>query len=140
VSEQNVDLLRRVAEAYNARDVEAFTAYFDPSVELYSEMTTPGGSLYRGHEGIRQLFRDLEDGWQEIRGEPESFFDLGDQTLVFYEARGRGRKSGAEVSMSVALMAEWRDELIVYFKTYRDRKDALAELGVSEDELEPIAP
>jgi hypothetical protein len=42
--------------------------------------------------------------------------------------------------MPAAQMARWRDGLIVYYKGYIHREDSLRELGVSEDELEPIAP
>ena len=34
----------------------------------------------------------------------------------------------------------WRDGLIVYFKSYARREDALSDLGVSEDQLEPTDP
>jgi hypothetical protein len=33
-----------------------------------------------------------------------------------------------------------RDGLAVYFKTYTDQAEARRDLGVTEDELEPIAP
>jgi hypothetical protein len=35
---------------------------------------------------------------------------------------------------------KWRDGLAVYFASYVDRDQALRDLGVSEDKLEPIAP
>ena len=36
--------------------------------------------------------------------------------------------------------ATWRDGMIVYIEAYAHREDALTDLGVSEDELEPIEP
>jgi hypothetical protein len=71
---------------------------------------------------------------------PEAFFDLGEQTLLFTVLRGRGRQSGAEVATPVALLARWRNELMVYVKGYVHREDALRDLGLSEDALEPSAP
>jgi hypothetical protein len=61
-------------------------------------------------------------------------------TVVFYVAHGRGRQSGADVAMPAAVAVRWCDGLCVYFKGYTHREDALRELGVSEDALEPIAP
>ena len=72
--------------------------------------------------------------------EPEAYFALGEQTLLFYVLRGRGRQSGAEVTMQLAQVARWRDNLMVYSKVYTDKGEALRDLGVSEDALEPIAP
>jgi hypothetical protein len=42
--------------------------------------------------------------------------------------------------MPVALVFEWLAGLIVYFKSYVDRRHALSDLGVSEGELVPIEP
>jgi hypothetical protein len=141
VSRVTVELLRRVIEAYNARDVEAFIAYFDPSIELHSAFAAVGGAVYLGHDGLRTFFRDFEDAWGGVvRVEPEAYFDLGEQTLAFYLLHGRGRQSGAEVAMPNALVARWRNGLIVYLKAYAHREDALGDLDVSEDALQPIDP
>ena len=40
--------------------------------------------------------------------------------------------------MPIAAVFRWRDGPLVYFKGYTDRGEALRDLGVSEDELEPI--
>jgi hypothetical protein len=42
--------------------------------------------------------------------------------------------------MPAAHVYGWRDGLLVYFKGYAHGEDALRDLGVSENELEPIAP
>jgi hypothetical protein len=76
----------------------------------------------------------------EIRGEVEAFFDLGEDTLAFYVLYGRGTESGAEVAMPLAQVVRWRDGLVVYFKVYAHRGDALRELGISEDSLKRIGP
>jgi ketosteroid isomerase-like protein len=90
---------------------------------------------------MRRYFGDLAEAWgDEIRLEPEAYFDLGEHTLAFSTSRGRGRHSGAEVAMPVASAARWRDGRMVYLKGYAHREDALRDLGVSEDELEPVEP
>jgi ketosteroid isomerase-like protein len=63
LSDRNVELHRRAVEAFNRRDVEAFVALADREVEFHSLMTTPGGALYNGQDGVRSWFRDLEDAW-----------------------------------------------------------------------------
>jgi ketosteroid isomerase-like protein len=140
--EQNVELHRRTVEAFNARDVEAMIAYIDPSVAYHPVLAAVGGvTVYHGHDGLRSWFEDFEDVWgDEIRVEPEAYFALGEQTLMFYVLRGRGKQSGVEVTMKLAQVARWRDNLIVYSKVYTHRDEALMDLGVSEGALEPIAP
>jgi hypothetical protein len=100
-----------------------------------------GGAVYHGHDDLPRYFRDLTDAWgDEIRIAPEAYFDLGEHTLLFLLFHGRGRHSGAEVAMSLGLAARWRADLIIYLKSYPHREDALSDLGVSEEELEPIDP
>jgi ketosteroid isomerase-like protein len=100
MSESNLELMRRSNAAYNARDIQAFIGYCDPSIEFHSMFAAVGGGVYHGHDGLRKWFPDLEEAWgNETRLEPEAYFDLGEQTLAFAVLRGRGRHSGAEVAM-----------------------------------------
>jgi SnoaL-like domain len=141
MSERNVALTRGYIEAFNARDIVAVIALCDPSIELRSVFATAFGGVYHGHDGMRSWDRDLREAWgDEIRLEPEAYFDLGEQTLTFQVLHARGRHSGAEVTMPGAHVARWRDSLIVYLQSYAHREEALSDLGVSEGELEPIEP
>jgi ketosteroid isomerase-like protein len=140
MSQRNVELNRRAIEAYNAGDVDAFIAYADPSVEFHAAFAAVGG-VYHGHDGLRRFFRDIADAWGDENSlEPEAYFDLGERTLAFYVLHARGRRSGAEVATPIAHVLTWREGLVVYGKSYIHREDALSELGLTEDELEPIEP
>ena len=141
MSHRNVELHGRLFAAYNAGDFDALIALCDPRIELHSVITVPGGTIYRGLDGVRDWYRDLADGWgDELRVEVETYFDLGDQTMTFHRLHAKGRRSGADVAMPVAAVMRWRNDLCTYFKTYTSREDALSDLGVSEEVLEPIAP
>jgi ketosteroid isomerase-like protein len=142
VFEENVAISRAFTVALNTRDIEALISCCDPDVEFHSTFAAVGGGLYQGHDGMRKWLRDLEDTWGgELRLEPEAYFDLGeDALLTFYVLHGRGRQSGAEVTLPAASLARTRNGLFVYIKAYAHREDALKELGLSEDALEPISP
>jgi hypothetical protein len=140
VSGENVELQRRLTEAFNARDIDAFIALCDPNIELHSTFAELG-AVYHGHDGVRRWHQDFEDAWEEkIRIDAEAYFDLGEYTLLFSVWHGRGRQSGVEVALPAAQVARWRDGALIYIKGYPHREDALNELCVSEDALEPIAP
>jgi hypothetical protein len=128
-------------QAYTARDLEAGIALSDPEIEVHTVFTAIGGGFYRGHDGLRRFQQEFEDVWgEEFFIEPEAFFDFGEQTLAFTVVRARGKQSGAEVTIPAAQVLRWRNGLCVHFKAYAHREDALKDLGVSEDTLEPIAP
>ena len=59
MSQENLMLARRLVEAFNRHDVEAFITALDPSVEYHSAITVPGGAVYHGHTGVRRYFRDF---------------------------------------------------------------------------------
>lgn len=141
MSRENIERHRRVVAAFNARDIEAFLTYCDPSIEFHSAFAAVGGAVYHGHDGMRSWHRDFEDAWgDEVRVEVDAYFDLGDRVLAYYVLHGRGRGSGVEVAMPNALTARWRDGLMDHFKVYAHREDALSDLDLSEDSLEPIDP
>jgi ketosteroid isomerase-like protein len=141
MSRENVELMRGFTEAFNTRDIEAIIATCDPDIEFHSTFAAVGGEIYHGHDGVRSWYRDIDETWGgEIRSELEAFFDRGDDILTFTVLRGRGRQSGVQVAIPAAIVTRVREGLIVYFKGYAHREDALSELGVSEDALEPIAP
>jgi hypothetical protein len=140
MSEQNVELHRHLMQALNAPEAEALVALCHPSIEFHSTMGV-GGAVYHGHDGLRRWHQNIEDAWgDEFQREAEAYFDLGEHTLAFSALRGRGRQSRAEIAIPAAQVCRWRDGLCIYFKGYLEREDALKDLDVSEDELEPIAP
>ena len=51
-------------------------------------------TVYRGHEGVRQLMRDIDDTLAEIHVEFSDVRDLGDQVLAVGRLHTRGKASG----------------------------------------------
>jgi hypothetical protein len=137
----NVERMRRVLAAYNARDIEELISYCDPGVEFHAA-TSAIGDVYHGHDGMRSWHRDVQEAFGEgIRLEAQAYFELDDeQTLAFYTQHLRGQHSGVELVAPNALVASWRHGMMVYCRAYAHREDALSDLGMSEDALDPIAP
>jgi ketosteroid isomerase-like protein len=141
LSEKDVEIARAFTDAFNAHDVEALIACCHPDVEFHSTFAAVGGTVDHGHDGMREWHRDLEEAWEnEISSEPEALFDLGEHLLTFIVLHGRGKQSGADAVLPVAAVTRSRDGLLVYYKAFIHREDALRDLGVSGDALEPIAP
>ena len=102
MSEENVEIVRRVWEAVQRRDTEAVFALYDPDIAW--ENHTGGavelqGLSYRGHEGVRQFWRDWLEPFGTFEAHAEEFIDAGDQVVVPWRASARGKASGAEVEM-----------------------------------------
>jgi ketosteroid isomerase-like protein len=139
---ENAELLSRWFQALNARDIEGLLALCDPGGVFISSMAAVDGNVYHGHDGMRRYFADLADAWGEgwVRVETKAYFDVGEHTLAFNVAHARGTHSGAQVTMRQVAVTRWRAGLLAYIKGYADKHEALRDLAVSEDALEPIVP
>jgi ketosteroid isomerase-like protein len=137
----NVDVVRGFVEAFNEHDIEALIAYCDPQIEFHSSFAAPGGAHFRGHDGMRAWHRDMEQAWgTKMRAQLEALFDLGESVLVFALLYGTAKGTGAEAVLPIAVVATLHDGLVIDYKAYGHREDALEDLGVREATLEPIAP
>jgi ketosteroid isomerase-like protein len=132
MSQENVELSQRAAEAWNRRDVEGTIALADAGIvwrPVLEEVIE--GQIYRGHEGMRQYFADLAVQGVESQGTLTDFRDLGDQVL------GLGRLSfrsatGVELESEVACIWRWRNGKCVEVRTWLSHTEALDAAGLSE--------
>ena len=74
VAGSDIDVVKAVFAAFAERDVEGVLAHadadivFSPVTGDYAGRTEP----YRGHDGMRQYFRDVAEVWDELRIVPAS--------------------------------------------------------------------
>jgi ketosteroid isomerase-like protein len=135
MSQENVETFRRGADAYNRGDVEALLELVHPDVEWHPLLPVLLGgktTVYRGHEGVREIIRELDEAFVEIQNELLEVRDLGEQVLGIGRLWGRGRESGVETETEVVWLAEFRDGKGVRMREYLDPKEALEAAGLSE--------
>ena len=105
----------------------------DPEFELISLLTTStGGRSYRGHEGVRDYARDMEDAWEYFRNELEELHHAGDQVVAIVHVQARGRASGAAVDLHAAHLWAFRDGKAMRMQVYADAAEALEAVGLRE--------
>ena len=134
MSQANVKIVRRVAEAWQSDDFEGFLCLLDPDIEWLTGVERAlgrAGSAYRGHEGMRELWNlwrtEVDDVWIET-GEVR---DLGgEQVLRLTHIRFRGRASGVVVESQLALVQTLRDGKIVRSMDYLSHQEALEAAGL----------
>ena len=133
MSEENVEIARKVIDAGNRRDPEAILQYSDPEIELQSAIIGGAeGNTYRGHQGIRDWMAESDAAFEELRMEPEEFRDLGDDVLMIGRLYARGLESGVEIESPIAWLFTLRDGKGVRARGYLDIQDALEAAGLSE--------
>jgi SnoaL-like domain len=96
--------LKRAFAAMNRSDVDALGRFFEPdAVVTVRGMAGVGVSDgYVGHEGLRELFADIDDAYGEWGYTIRSVVDVGDRLAVRTDFVGRGRSSGVETALTDA--------------------------------------
>jgi ketosteroid isomerase-like protein len=135
MSEENVEAFKRGNAAWNRGDIDAMLEVDDPEVEVHAvapAMLGGESTVYRGHEGVRELFRDVHEAFVEHRIEISEIRDLGERVLAVGQLRMRGTGSGAEVESPIAYVDEFKNGKIIRIDDFFDPKEALEAAGLSE--------
>jgi uncharacterized protein len=132
IAEVQRDVVRRGYEALNRGDVEAALEFLHPEIEWHTYIVPgPGGGVYRGHDGVRELWAEAKRIFGDFRNVPEEMFDGGDQVVTFVRVEGVGAMSGVAVQARIAHLMTFRGEKIVTVQSFEDRDDALRAAGLA---------
>jgi ketosteroid isomerase-like protein len=130
VSEENVGIVRRAVDAFNARDRNRMLGLMDPEIEFRSVFER---KTYRGLAGMVQWRRDLEAMMDELHTEDDRFLDAGEDRVVYlYRIVGRGTGSGVPVSRENAILWHLRNGKLLKGEVHLDQRQALEAAGLSE--------
>ena len=135
MSEENVEAFKRVVAAWNRGDIDAGLEMLDPAVEVHAVAPAALGgesTVYRGHEGVRELFRDVHEAFVEHRIEISEIRDLGERVLAVGQLRMRGTGSGAEVESPIAYVYEFKNGKATRIDDFLNPEEALEAAGLSE--------
>ena len=132
MSQENVEVVRRVYEAAGNRDTETVFDLYDPEVVLDASRLGMFAEPYHGHDGLRSMFRHWHDAWGEIEYSYDELLDAGDQVISVVTRHARGRGSGAEVDRHFALLWSVNNGRVVRVVWYLSRAEALEAAGPSK--------
>jgi ketosteroid isomerase-like protein len=134
MARDKVDVVKRVVEASNRRDVDgAFAELVTPDFEWHPAIVGAlYGAVYRGREGVEQFAADTSENWEELQNVAAEFRDLGDRVFVLGRLKGRGKGSGAPVDQQYAGIYDFRGDRVWRYRVYFDRAEGLRAAGLSE--------
>ena len=137
MSQENVEIIGRMYDAWLSDDYETVFATYDPDVRLNPdpEASWVGiGDRYVGHDGIRRYMRAVYEAFEDYRPEVEKIIDAGEQrVLTLAVEHGRGRGSGAQVeARRTAHLWTLREGRVVQLDLFLDRRRALEAVGLAE--------
>jgi len=121
--------VRRTIEALNTRDVPAALELFDPDVEVdWSRSRGPLAGVYHGHDGLRHVWDELWDAFEEVRFVADELIPVGPNVLAPNTTHVRGR-DGVELSVSSTLVYTVSGGRVVRVRLFQDLADARAAIS-----------
>ena len=132
MSQQNVEILTRLVEAWNRADVETILALFHADCEVVFPPEVPEPGPFRGRAELRGWVEGFLEAWESHRAEVVELTVEDSVVLAMLHLTGRGSESGVEMDETDAHLFAFRDGKIVSWRNFADRSQALEAAGLPE--------
>jgi ketosteroid isomerase-like protein len=136
VSQENVEIVRALAEAFQRRDHERAFDFYDPDIEWDASLQPAPDitGVYHGHLGVRTFWRRWLSAWQDLEFEVEDVRDAGDDVVILIRnQRQWGRHTGIPTEvLPYAQVYTFRDGKVVRWRFFPDQQSALKAVGLAE--------
>ena len=130
MSQETVDMVRTVNDAWRRSDWDTVAAYLDPDVLIRTDPRWPEQRLY-GRESVMAWYR----GTQESMGPDariEEIIDLGDRALTRLCWHTRGVHSDARGEMRYSELNTYREGRLIFTEFFLEHEQALKAVGLEE--------
>ena len=123
MSEQNVNAVRGMYEAFGRGDIPAVLAAMDPEIDwreaenfIYAD-----GNPYIGPNAVLEgVFARIGAEWDGFAVSPEEILDAGDTVVGRGYYSGAYKKNGKPVKAQFAHVFTFRDGKVIKFQQYTD--------------------
>lgn len=131
MSQENVELVRLLWEAFARSDVEAMQALSHPDVVIAQPAEMPDPRRYEGHAGVAESIADWPSQWEDFTLDVLEIVDASDEQVVLMTHQsGRGRGSGIELDFEVAFVHTIHDGKFSHVQMFLERGQALQSVGL----------
>jgi ketosteroid isomerase-like protein len=111
MSQENVDVVRKMWEAFLGGNPMSGLAFCDPNIE-WDGTNLPDGTVARGREAVVEHVMRWAEQWDDWNSEPERFIDAGgDQVILVFRETGRS-EGGLQMDEPHAELYKLRDERV----------------------------
>ena len=133
MSEENVEIVRPIYEAFNRRDWDALFRDADPEIAfIYHNVGTDAGTR-RGREEVVAFAEEYGGAFDKLIWEPEEFFDREDRVVAIVSV-SLAFPAVATVHLMVRNGHLWtiHDGVVLSMESFPTPESALEAAGVSE--------
>ena len=123
MSEENVNVVRGMYEAFGRGDIPAVIAALDPRVEWWEaeNFIYADGNPYVGPQAVLAgVFARIGDEWEGFEVSPEEVLDAGETVVGRGYYSGTYKRNGERVRAQFAHLFTFRGGKVVKFQQYTD--------------------
>ena len=131
MSQENVEIVRRMWDAFLAAEFETALSFYAPDVE-WDGTNLPDGQIGRGHEAILDHVARWAEAWDNWTVEVERIVEAGSHQVVLFMREQGQSDSGLTMDERHAELYTLRDGKIVRRQGFSDPSQALKAAGLSE--------
>ena len=134
MSQENVDVVRRMLQAFADGGLDAMAGFWDPDIDWRAaEGAIDDVGEMHGLAAVRRYVQEGFDNFDDVSFVVEELRDVGDdRVLSIQRLKGRAKLSGIEIELRYAGVNAVRDGKIVQVRECLSVDEALKAVGLEE--------
>ena len=134
MSQENVEVVRRMLQAFADGGMNAMAEFWDPDIDWRAaEGEVDDVGEMHGRVAVRRHIQDWIDTFDDFSVVVEELRDVGDdRVLTIQRLKGRAKLSGTETDLRYAMVSTVREGKVVRGREYLRVEDALEVVGLRE--------
>ena len=128
MSQQNVDVVRSIYDAFESGDVDEVLDSLSEDVVAFVADGLPWSGTFHGREGFRKLL-DAVEGQVQLAFETDEFIDAGEDVAQIGHGVGEVHVSGKRFNVREIHIWGVHDGKVVSFREYSDTAEQRRSLG-----------
>jgi ketosteroid isomerase-like protein len=134
MSQENVEVVRRIWAALNEDPPRVLVDLFDEEAEIRNPSEFPLQGPFHGHEGVRVWAREVWEVFDRVHHEVEEVIDVGDGATVISVQRTQGQTRHMQIDTDTQWAAVFtlRGGKILRGQGYMRKDEALQAAGLRE--------
>ena len=130
MADEDVEVVRRAYEAYSSGDFAAAGSAYSEDTVWDVTRFRPDAEVHSGLDEVAKYLGSWRATWTEHAFSLEKAVDAGNRVVAVVRESGRGRSSGARVTIRYGQVITVRDGKIVETVVYREPSEAFQAAGL----------
>ena len=132
MSQENVEIVARLMDAWNQANVEAMLALLTPSARSSSRPRYRSRGLSTAIPSFENAAEGFLAAWESHHAEVVELLEADHSIVAILHLIGRGSGSGIEMDETDAHVFTFSDGKVTRWRNFSDRSEALEVAGLSE--------